>query len=114
MVSTGGRLTFTLRVRNAGGSAAHHVLVCDHVPAGLVVTDTSPRARLRFGEYCWSVAELDHRKSRTFTVTVSPLSRTSGRRVNHAIANARDSLPVTAAAAVRVDRIRVLAGGVTG
>jgi uncharacterized repeat protein (TIGR01451 family) len=113
-VSTGGHVTFRLRVANSGGSAAHQVLVCDDLPAGLVVTGSSPRARLRASGYCWTLSSLAPGRARTLTVTVSPLSKTSGRKVNHAVVNARDALPATASRAVRVDRNRVLGGGVTG
>jgi uncharacterized repeat protein (TIGR01451 family) len=113
-VSTGGHVTFALRVRNSGGSTAHHMLVCDDMPSGLVASGTSPRARLRDGAYCWSLSSLAPGKSRTLTITATPLSKTSGRRVNHATLNARDARPLTATRAVTVDRIRVLGGGVTG
>jgi uncharacterized repeat protein (TIGR01451 family) len=113
-VSTGGHVTFTLRVRNAGGSTAHQVLVCDEMPSGLVATSTSPRARLRSGAYCWALGSLAPGRSKTLTILTTPLSSARGRHVNHATLNARDARPLTASRAVRVDRIRVLGGGVTG
>jgi uncharacterized repeat protein (TIGR01451 family) len=113
-VSTGGRVTFELRVRNAGGSTAHSVLVCDHMPSGLVAASTSPRARLRDGDYCWTIASLAPDRATTLAITATPLSRASGRRINHATANARDARQVTASRTVRIDRSRVLGGGVTG
>jgi large repetitive protein len=113
-VSIAGHVTYRLRVRNTGGSAAHHVLVCDDVPSGLVVSASSPRARLRSGDYCWTLSRLDPGEARTFTISLTPLSKASGRKVNHAVVNARDALPATASRAVRVERIRALGGGVTG
>jgi uncharacterized repeat protein (TIGR01451 family) len=113
-LSTAGHVTFNLRVRNTGGSTAHQVLVCDDLPSGLVATDTTPRARLRGDGYCWTLASLAPGRARTFTITAMALSSASGRRVNHATLNARDARALTASRAVRVDRIRVLGGGVTG
>lgn len=113
-VRTDGRVTFTLRVRNAGGSTAHQVLVCDDMPSGLVVASTSRGARFRGGDPCWTLPSLAPRRAKTLTVVVTPLSRTSGRRLNRAVLNARDARPLTARRAIRVDRVRVLGGGVTG
>jgi uncharacterized repeat protein (TIGR01451 family) len=113
-VSTSGHVTFALRVRNTGGSSAHRLLVCDDMPSGLVVARTSPHAKLRSGDYCWTLSSLAPRRSRTLTIVATPLSRTSGRRVNQAVLNARDARPLTATRAVRINRVRVLGGGVTG
>jgi large repetitive protein len=113
-VSTGGRVSFALRVYNTGGSTAHHVLVCDDMPSGLVVASTSPHAKLRSGDYCWTISSLAPRRAKTLSIVATALSRTSGRRVNHAVLNARDARPLSATRAVRVDRVRILGGGVTG
>jgi uncharacterized repeat protein (TIGR01451 family) len=113
-VSTAGRVTFALRVRNTGGSTAHGILVCDDMPSGLVVTSTSPRAKLRGGDYCWTLSSLARGRATTLTIVATPLSRTSGRRVNQAVLNARDARPLTASRAVTVNRTRILGGGVTG
>ena len=103
-----------MRVYNTGGSTAHHVLVCDDMPSGLVVASTSPHAKLRSGDYCWTIFSLAPRRAKTLSIVATALSRTSGRRVNHAVLNARDARPLSATRAVRVDRVRILGGGVTG
>jgi uncharacterized repeat protein (TIGR01451 family) len=113
-LSTGGRVTFDLRVRNSGDSTAHTVLVCDRMPSGLVAVSTSPKARLRDGAYCWTLSSLAPGRSKTLTIVASTLSQASGRRVNRATANARDARQVAASRAVTIHRIRILGGGVTG
>jgi large repetitive protein len=113
-LSTGGHVTFRLRVRNTGDSPAHGVLVCDRMPSGLVAVHTSPKARLRDGAYCWTFSSLAPGRSKILTIVVSALSRASGRRINRATVNARDARPATASRAVTVHRIHVLGGGVTG
>ncbi|MEN3280205.1 MAG: hypothetical protein V7607_1345 [Solirubrobacteraceae bacterium] len=113
-ISTGGHVTFQLRVRNTGDSSAHSVLVCDRMPPGLVAASSSPKARLRDGSYCWTLTSLAPGGSKRLTITATALSRASGRRINRATVNARDARPATATRAVTIHRIRVLGGGVTG
>ena len=85
-VRTGGLVTFSLHVRNAGGSTAHRIVICDDLPSALVAMLTSPRATTREdGTYCWKLASLTPGRSRTLRITVSPLTSLRGKVVNHAL-----------------------------
>jgi uncharacterized repeat protein (TIGR01451 family) len=113
-VRAGATVTFTIKVRNPSGSAVGNVRVCDRLPAGLVPTNATPRARLSKGAYCWTVKRLDAHSARSFQLTVRALAGVSGRKVGQATAGAPNAKTGRALRAVRVVAGQVAGGGVTG
>ena len=114
VLRAGQRATFTIRVRNPGKVTLRRVRTCDRLPAGLVFVKATPKAKLTKGRHCWTIKALKPRKTKTYRVTVRALRGTTGKKVNHATATARDARTRRAKRAVRVIAGAVKAGGVTG
>jgi uncharacterized repeat protein (TIGR01451 family) len=114
-ITSGRTVTYRLRARSTGTTAARNVRICDRLPAGTTLTSRGG-GRLSGRTLCWSIGTLPVGHSRTVKVTlrVDRSSRTR-RVVNTATASgtgaatARGSASVTARGA-GVGR----AGGVTG
>jgi uncharacterized repeat protein (TIGR01451 family) len=118
-VVAGGTVSYRIRVTNASAFGLKSVKVCDDLPSGLVYVSSSPRAKLSSGRYCWTVATLGAKKSKSFTIKAKVLKGANGRKVNVATAtapNARGakSKAATDSAAIHVKGVAVRGGGVTG
>jgi uncharacterized repeat protein (TIGR01451 family) len=99
-VRPGQTLTYRLAVSNPTTVTIRHVTVCDSVPTGLVFASASPRARLRSGRRCWSIAELPAGKSKTLTLLANAAPGPGRRLTNTATAAARGVKTVRAKATV--------------
>jgi uncharacterized repeat protein (TIGR01451 family) len=91
-VEAGGRLTYTLTVRNTGGVTATGVVVTDAVPAHTAFVAASDGGTEDAGEVQWALGSLDVDAARTVTLAVqvdAPLAdgtelRNGGARVHSA------------------------------
>lgn len=114
VVTVGGLVRYTIRVRNPTAGTAHKVETCDTVPNGLAYVGSSPKAKLVKGKLCWKAKAIGPHKTRTYKVTARALH--AGRSlVNHAttkFAEAKKALH--AKAKVRVRAPKVLPTPVTG
>jgi uncharacterized repeat protein (TIGR01451 family) len=106
--------TYTIRVRNRSNAAVRDVTTCDRLPSGLVYVSSNPRAKLRKGKYCWTARSLGADKSKTYKLTVRILRGASGAQVNRASAGSPNARAARAKRTVRVRRVAVRGGGVTG
>jgi uncharacterized repeat protein (TIGR01451 family) len=113
-VRAGQRLSYLIAVRNAGGSVAENVRVCDLMPAGLALVGSRPDGDLVKGRLCWKIKSLGAHRTRKFRVVVKALPGSSGRKVNLATAGAPHAKPVTATSAVRVIPLPPKPSPVTG
>jgi uncharacterized repeat protein (TIGR01451 family) len=113
-VASAGVVGYRIVVRNTGDAGARDVRVCDRLGAGLAFV-TTPGARMRNGQACWTVRRLARGKSRTFRVTARASSTESPRRAtNRARVNGANVAPRAAQARVRVLPAQGPTGGVTG
>jgi uncharacterized repeat protein (TIGR01451 family) len=100
----GGKVTYTLIVRNRSAIAMSSVTVCDSLPQTLLFDRASPRARLSTGRYCWSLRRLAGHARRSLRITVWVTPSHGGNVTNHATATARDTLTTHASATIQVTR----------
>ena len=101
-VRSGADVRFKIAVSAPGPAAAVDVRVCDALPPALSVA-FAPRARVRAGRPCWTVALLKPGRRAVFTVTAT--ARTvagSVRALNRAVVTAANARRASAGAAVRV------------
>ena len=68
-VRAGGRVNYTLVVKNTGTANAHDVKVCDTLPAGVTVTSTGG-GKLANGVVCWSMKLLPKGRHKQFGLIV--------------------------------------------
>jgi uncharacterized repeat protein (TIGR01451 family) len=120
-VTAGGRITFQLKVSNPGTATLHDVQVCDDLPAGLVYVSSKPKAKLHNGDYCWTVATLNGKASKTFAIVTRALVGAFGKLTNRATASGPEILTAHAHRMITVLRkptgsgsLKVSSGGVTG
>jgi uncharacterized repeat protein (TIGR01451 family) len=107
----GGRLTYNIKVTNAGKIAVSAAKVCDRLPAGLFYTGSRPKASVHGARQCWTISRLAAGKSRTFTIAVRAGKGAFGRKVNTATVSARG---VKTARARRAVVVTDPTAGVTG
>lgn len=100
-VRKGGRVAFTIRLRNPTGVAARSVRLCDRMPAGLAFAGASVRTTARRGARCWTVATVRPHTTRTFRVVARAL-RCDGDQLNRVSLTGRFVPLRRSAAAVRV------------
>jgi uncharacterized repeat protein (TIGR01451 family) len=100
-VRAGGRVRYTIRLRDRGRGLARRVLVCDRLPRAMTLV-SAPGARFRNGRVCWRISRLRPLASRRFTLTARAGRRASGRTTNVARADAPSARPVTARAQVMI------------
>jgi uncharacterized repeat protein (TIGR01451 family) len=113
-VASAGVVDYRIVVRNTGDAGARDLRVCDRLGAGLAFV-TTPGARLRNGQACWTIRRLARGKSRTFRVTARASSTESPRRVtNRARVTGANVAARAAQARVRVLPAQAPTGGVTG
>ncbi len=111
----GQRVTYTLKVKNVGGSEAAHVEVCDRLPAPMAFTSTKGGV-LKGSRLCFTKASLMPGRTAVFKVRVrlSPRAR-RGKIVNRASADAENAAQQnTSATAQVITDGRVSAGMVRG
>ena len=111
-------MPYKIKVTNTSKVATNDVVVCDRLPAALVIV-SAPGAKLRAGQPCWTIALLGGGRSKTFSLTVRvTTSARPGRLVNTASATAPHAARRTASAHVTVREEAVAddhrSGGVTG
>ncbi len=98
---TGGRITYTMRVRNLGEAAALNVRVCDRLPAG--VSLIAGRGFRRNGNSaCTTIPRLNDLRARTLHLTVRVTAARTGTLTNHATATSRNAPTRRARATTRV------------
>ena len=81
----GGRIRYTMRVRNLGEAAALNVRVCDRLPAGVSLLPGSGFHRSG-RSVCASVGTVKVLRARTFHLTVRVTAARAGRLTNRATA----------------------------
>jgi hypothetical protein len=107
--------TIVLKVRNPSGVPLRTVRVCAGLPAGLAYRGSRPRARLRRGRFCWTVARLAPRATVSRRLTVRTLCSARARLTIRAGADGPTIRTVAARRTVRVRGVcRPQPGGVTG
>ena len=114
-VRAGGSTKYTLTVRNAGGTAAKDVALCD-TPTPDATYVRTDHAHFRHGQPCWTVPTLAPGKSFKVTVAVRFVSSASGRVTARASATAQNAARKRGSANVTVrsqDPVKS-AEGVTG
>jgi uncharacterized repeat protein (TIGR01451 family) len=88
VVKNGGDVTYTLKLSNIGKATAHHVEVCDQLPAGTVIV-SAHGSRMVDGQACWSIKLLRAGHSLTKKITLMMAASTlHGPVVNRATASA--------------------------
>ncbi len=117
-VKAGDHVPYRIKVTNTSKVATNNVVVCDRLPAALVIL-SAPGAKLHAGQPCWTTALLRANTSKTFSLTVRvTTSARPGRLTNTATANAPHAARRTASAHVTVSASAVAdehsGGGVTG
>jgi uncharacterized repeat protein (TIGR01451 family) len=100
-VRAGGRVRYTIRVRDRGRGLARRVVVCDRLPRAMTLV-SAPGARFRNGRVCWRISLLRPLASRQFTVTARAKRRASGGTTNVATADAARTRARTASAQVTI------------
>jgi uncharacterized repeat protein (TIGR01451 family) len=102
IANVGERITYTLKVRNRGGSAIMHVTVCDGVPNGLLFLNAKPKAGLKSGRRCWTIRKLRGHRARLLRIVaiVAPGARRTV--TNHATASAPGQATARASATIHI------------
>jgi uncharacterized repeat protein (TIGR01451 family) len=113
-VRAGGRITYTIRVRNPSSVRVRKVKVCDRLPAGLSYMKSNPRAKLSRGRVCWNAGTLRARRSKTYKLTARALPGANGRKTNVVTANSPEAKTARAKRTVRIRGGALRVGGVTG
>jgi uncharacterized repeat protein (TIGR01451 family) len=98
---TGGRIRYTLRVRNLGEAAALKVRVCDRLPAGVSLVAGSDFHRSG-RSVCAAVGTVKVLRGRTLHLSVRVTAAASGRLINRATATSRNAPTRRARATTRV------------
>ena len=101
-VAAGRPVRYRIRVRNPSPQPIRKIRTCDRLPAGLVLTKSTPAARRTRGRACWTTGRLDPRRSRTYTLTARARQGTSGTQINRATATSPDAAAGHARRLVRV------------
>ena len=99
-VKSGQPVRFRVAVQSLGPAAATDLLVCDRLPARLMLTH-APGARFRDGLPCWQVPRLASGKRRTFELTARAEAR-AGLLRNRVVATGANVAARIASASVRV------------
>jgi uncharacterized repeat protein (TIGR01451 family) len=72
-VKVGKPASFVITVKNVGGSKALDVHVHDRVPAGMTLTDATPRPNPQYQpELFWELGDLEPNQERTITLQLTP------------------------------------------
>ena len=102
----GTNVTFTIRVTNTGPSQATNVVISDVLPAGLSLSTTA-LSQGTFVSPTWSVGTLNVNSSATLTVvaTVNHAVADGEPITNTAVVTSPASVPVTATAVIRPQRV---------
>jgi large repetitive protein len=98
---TGGRIRYTMRVRNLGEAAALNVRVCDRLPAGVSLVAGSGFHRSG-RSVCAAVGTIKVLRGRTLHLSVRVTAARSGRLINRATATSRNAPTRRARATTRV------------
>lgn len=115
IVTAGGRVTYTIRVRNSGSGTARAVRVCDRLPAGMVALHAKPGGKVAKGRHCWTAKRIAAGQRKRYRLAVRVLPGASGRKVNTATVTGSGVRGVSRAApSVRVLPRQAAGGGVTG
>jgi uncharacterized repeat protein (TIGR01451 family) len=110
-VSAGGRVSYTIRVKNTSKGVARNVKTCDRLPSGMAFTSATPKAKKSQGQRCWTAKTLKAGQTKSYKVTVRVASGANGNKVNRASVRSPDVKPAIARRPVRV---RGVATPVTG
>jgi uncharacterized repeat protein (TIGR01451 family) len=117
-VKPGGRVTYTIVVRNTGTAAAKDTVVCTAPAKGLTVAHLPKGATLRDGKVCWTVGALKAGGRKTLKVTLRATSSAHGAAVRNVASVSASGVPSRSAKPkVAVRRTKPKAGnrsGVTG
>lgn len=114
-VAAGGRIVYTITVRNTGGGTATGVHLRDAVPEGTYLTGTPAGAHLLTGSLVWAVGGLAPGASRTVRVSVRVPNGDITRVCNTAVATGEGGLMASGRACTRVARRpRAIVPAVTG
>jgi uncharacterized repeat protein (TIGR01451 family) len=115
-LQAGERVRYTIRTRNPSRATLRNVRTCDNLPSGLVYVSSTPRAKLRSGQHCWTVKRLRPGQRKTYKLTARALQGIrAGKKVNRATATSPDAKTKRAKRTVRVrPGGGLLPGGVTG
>lgn len=114
VVTVGGLVRYTIRVKNPTAGTAHKVETCDTVPKGLAYVSSTPKAKLVKGKLCWKAKALAGHKTLTYEVTARAL-RAGRSLVNHATTRSAEmKKALHAKAKVRVRAPKPLPTPVTG
>ncbi|MFT4049206.1 MAG: hypothetical protein QM648_05130 [Solirubrobacterales bacterium] len=112
-VKVGGKVTFTIKVKNVSKTRAVNVEVCDLIPDRLSVV-YKDHGKLKSGNLCWQISSLAPGATRTY----KPQFRVSNGRgsivTNPARAGAYNARTVRAYGRIRVPARRSHGGGTTG
>lgn len=92
-VKPGQKFSYILKVRNPSRAVVRRAEVCDKPPAGIKVLSTHPKARLKNGSWCWKIARIAPRTTKTFRMKVRALRGARGMVVNRARVKAPDTTP---------------------
>jgi uncharacterized repeat protein (TIGR01451 family) len=110
-VSAGGRVSYTIRVKNTSKGVARNVKTCDRLPSGMAFTSSTPKAKKAKAQRCWTAKRLKAGQTKRYKVTVRVASGANGNKVNRATVR---SPTVKPASARRPVRVRGVATPVTG
>ncbi len=102
---SGARITYTVRVRNAGRAAAENVVLTDRIPPGMSFVSASIRTRIVRGQVRANIGTLAPGRTRVVTYTFRLDTRAKGTRTNVAVASADNARTVRAEARTRIVRV---------
>ena len=103
VVRSGGRILYTMRLRNLGEAAALKVRVCDQLPAGVSLV-AGGGLRRSGRSVCATVGTLKVLQARAFHLTVRVTGARTGRLTNHATVTSRNARTRRARATTRRPR----------
>jgi uncharacterized repeat protein (TIGR01451 family) len=69
-VAAGGRLGYTIRVKNTSKGQARNVTTCDRLPSGMAFLSSTPKAKRSAGQRCWTAKRLNAGQTKVYRVTV--------------------------------------------
>jgi uncharacterized repeat protein (TIGR01451 family) len=100
----GKNVNYKLTVTDPTGTAVRDATVCDALAHGLVYVRSTPKARLKSGRYCWTIAKLGAHGSKQFNLVANVALRKGGPITNHATATAPGIQTARAAVTIHVRR----------
>jgi uncharacterized repeat protein (TIGR01451 family) len=113
-VDAGGRLHYTMLVRNPTPGTVRDVRVCDALPAGLGLVSASVRTHMREGSLCWKIVSLAPHAHEAFTLTTDALRGATGEITNTATISGPEIETEHASARILVVAAPAVETGVTG